>query len=115
MKQFGLMAAKPIHWLLARENEVRSRVEAFAADRGHPVLDVAGPPSAEEIIACRLNPRKQVELPMIRLHLRKVKHHLTGEAGIEVKCSDGDMDLIVMWARQAGMRSALAANVMPAH
>lgn len=114
MKHFGLMAAKPIHWLLARENEVRSRIEAFAADRGHPVLDVAGPPSAGELIARRVNPRKPVELPMIRLHLRKVKHHLTGERGIEVKCSDVDMDMIAQWARQAGMRTALAANGMPA-
>lgn len=114
MKHFGLMAAKPIHWLLACENEVRRHIEAFAADRGRPVLDVAGPPSAEEIIACRINPRKAVELPTIRLHLRKVKHHLTGEDGIEVKCSDADMDMIVMWARQAKARTALAAQVMPA-
>jgi hypothetical protein len=115
MKQFALAAEKPIHWLLACENEVRWHIEAFAADRGYPVLDVAMPPSAEEIIAKRLNPRKRIELPMVRLHLRKVKHHLTGEAGIEVKCSDAHMDLIVKCARQAEMRKALAADVQPTH
>jgi hypothetical protein len=114
MKNFGLLAAKPIHWLLSVESEVKRAIEAFAADMAPSVLDVAGPPSAEEIIACRANPRKRVELPTIRLHLNKVKHHLTGEPGIEVKCSDGDMDLVVMWARQAEARKALAASVMPA-
>jgi hypothetical protein len=115
VKYFGLMAPRPIHWLLSEELEVKKAVEAFAADAGTSVVDVAGPPSAEEIIAQRVNPRKAIELPTVRLHLNKVKHHLTGEAGIEVKCSDGDMDLIVQWARQAEMRKALAANVMPAH
>lgn len=113
MKRFGLLAAKPIHWLLSKEADVKRAVEAFAADMAPSVVDVAGPPSAEEIIACRVNPRKRIELPTIRLHLNKVKHHLTGEPGIEVKCSDGDMDMIVMWARQAQARTALAASVMP--
>lgn len=114
MKHFGLLAAKPIHWLLAKEIDVKRAIEAFAADQGFPMVDIAGPPSAEEIIACRKNPRRRMHLPTIRLHLRKVNHHLTGEAGIEVKCSDGDMELIVMWARQAALRTALAANALPA-
>jgi hypothetical protein len=115
MKHFGLMAAKPIHWLLATEHEVKRRIEEFAADRGNSVLEVVGPPSAEELIARRVNPKKALELPMIRLHLRMVKHHLTGEAGIEVKCSDAHMDMIVQWARQAETRKALAREVVPAH
>jgi hypothetical protein len=114
VKHFGLMAEKPIHWLLSTELEVKRRIEEFAADQGKPVLEVVGPPSAEEIIARRINPKKALELPMIRLHLRKVKHHLTGEQGIEVKCSDAHMDLIVQWARQAEMRKALAREVVPA-
>lgn len=113
MQHFGLMAQRPIHWLLAAELEVKQAIEAFAADRGVPVVDVAGPPSAQEIIACRKNPRRRPHLPTVRLHLRKVKHHVTGEPGIEVKCSDGDMDLIVQWARQTQARKALAASVMP--
>lgn len=114
MKHFGLMAQRPIYWLLSTELEVKKAIEAFAAGMGTSVVDVAGPPSAEAIIAKRINPRKRIELPTIRLHLNKVKHHLTGEQGIEVKCSDADMKEIAMWAREARIRKALAASVMPA-
>lgn len=109
-RSFGLMAAMPIHWLLTRERDVRLRVEAFAADQAAPIIDVAGPPSVEEMLKARAHPRRPVHLPTIRLHLRKVRHHLTGAPGIEVKCSDADMDLIVAWARQSRARAALAAD-----
>ncbi len=115
MQHFGLMAPRPIHWLLSEELEVKKAVEAFAAGSGKSIVDVAGPPSAEEIIARRVNPRKPIELPTVRLHLNKVKHHLTGEQGIEVKCSDAHMDLIIQWARQTQARKMLAASVTPAH
>lgn len=110
MQSFGLMAQRPIHWLLANELDVKRHVQAFAADRATATFSVAGPPPVEEMIRARNNPCKPIELPMVKLHLRKVKHHLTGEPGIEVKCSDADMDKIVQWARQSVLRKALANN-----
>lgn len=110
---YGLLAARPIHWLLAKEPDIKRQIEAFAADAAPAMVDVAGPPSVEEMLAIRAMRKRDIRLPTIRLHLKKIRHHLTGDPGIEVKCSDADMDMIVKWARQAEARRALAANPSP--
>jgi hypothetical protein len=100
MKTFGLMAALPVHLFLDRERHVRWAVEAFADDRGPDHVVVAGPPTRAEIEAHKLIRRGSIMLPVVRLNFRMVTRHLTHERGIEVTCSDADLEKLIDWQRQ---------------
>jgi hypothetical protein len=107
---YALVSNPPIRWLIGREPDLKAYIQAFARDEApRDFLDVAGPPDIDELARCRANPKRKPLLPLIRLTMRKVRHHLTGEHGIEVKCSDDDCDKIVSWHEQARHRAALQA------
>ena len=46
--------------------------------------------------------------PQITLRLKRVKHPDTGELGVEVTCSDADLDVIIRTARETHLRSQIA-------
>jgi hypothetical protein len=110
--QYGLQTVAPIRWLLESEPNVHKAVVAFLADQGEDNIAVAGPPSAAQILSLtrKDNRHEKLELPLVVLRLRKVAHHLTGEPGVEIKCSDREIDEIVRWKREAQIRKAVAAN-----
>lgn len=111
VKHFGLSCAAPVKWLIGREPDLHRAIQAFAEDRAdRDVIKFAGPPSDEDMLKIRENANFNAILPTVTFTLRKVTHHLTGEQGIEVKCSDADLAEIVRWHRQARMNFALAVS-----
>lgn len=108
--QVGLLAHPSVRWLVSSEPDLHARVVAFIQGRGDGQIDVAGPPSATEIIDRQRHPNRELLLPKVTLRLRMVKHSATCELGVEIKCSDEEIDEIVQWARQAKLRTALAAQ-----
>lgn len=105
---FGLFTIPPIRWLLSVEPAVKQAVADFLAEkREGNTVEVVGPPSLENMMDVNSGAAKRHELPVVCLKLKKMKHHLTGEDGIEVSCSDLDRELIVKWHNQAKLRSAM--------
>jgi hypothetical protein len=95
--QYGLMAAPAIFWLVAKEREVWQQVIAFITDCGGDKFDVAGPPTIEAVLRHKAYPREGLELPVVRLHMKKVRHHLTGQPMVEMKCNDAHLHDIESW------------------
>lgn len=88
--RYAVHAAPPLHSLFAREPDVLKYISAFGADEAPaPYVDVVGPPTHEDIV--------NRHLPVIRLQMRKYRHHLTGEPTIEVACSDEDHLALARW------------------
>ena len=110
---YGLMAAPSVRWLISSEPDVREAVKRFIAGMDEPIVDVAGPPNRADLRWHRQKPEhRPLRMPTVRLRLAMVKHHLTGESGVSVTCSDADMDEIARWhrlARQKRLSRALAA------
>jgi len=109
---FGLSAAPVVKAFLNNEAGIRQEIiDFFNDERGglHPdVLDVAGPPDLMEAIRAKTARRSEpVRLPIVRMHLRKIRHHLTGEQGVEVKVADADLDCLAEWLRHPALRYAL--------
>jgi len=107
---FGLSAPPLVQWLLNSEPDVKSAVRAFIEGKGEPIIQVAGPLRDQDVYRFRQNHFAPVALPTITLVMRMVKHHLTGEAGVEVKTlKDSDIGELALWYRKAMARRALAA------
>lgn len=87
--RYAVYASPDIQALLSREPDVLRQISGFAADMAPGYMDVAGPPSPKDI--------KRKMLPVVRLYMRKAKHHLTGEPFIEVACSDKDGQELAKW------------------
>lgn len=88
--RYAVYAAPPIQALMAREPDIVRYVSAFCSDEAPtPYVDVVGPPTQEDII--------NRHLPMIRLHMRKYRHHLTDEPTVEVACTDEDHRALARW------------------
>lgn len=105
---YGLQAPIPIQWLLQTEPEVKEKLRLYLTDQlGTDTIEVAGPPSASDILKYRRNPRAGPGLPVVRLKCRMVRHNLTGDPGVEVTCSDEDLEVIMMWAREQQLRFSL--------
>lgn len=103
----GLLAPSPVQWLIINEPDVKQRIEKFIIGQAEPTLEVAGPPSAEDFIRYKDNPGGPITLPCVRLRLKMFKHHLTGDRGVEVTCSDDDLREIADWQRAARIKGAL--------
>src|SRR5690242_14799339 len=104
----GLLAPKPVEWLLRSERDVKKQVESFILGLAEPVVDVAGPPDDSEIIKLKeRGPDGPIPLPCVRLNLKMTKHHLTGQRCVSVTCSDSDLHTIADWQRRDSIRRAL--------
>lgn len=102
---WGLSAPPLVQWLLRSEPDVKRAVQAFIMDMGPAAFKVAGPLRDNEVKRFRANHHAPVALPTVTLIMRKVKHHLTGEPGIEVKTArDEDLNELAIWHRQAAQR-----------
>lgn len=110
---YGLSAPPLVQWLLQSEPDVKRAVQDFIQDAGPAAFQVAGPLRDNEVYRFRQNQHAPVALPTITLIMRKVKHHLTGQPGVEVKTArDEDLDELAIWHRQAGARRARFAKGM---
>jgi hypothetical protein len=105
----GLAAPAAVQWLLRSESDVYDAVRAFITGRlDRNVIDVAGPPTGRDLALYYERKGQVVPLPCVRLHCRMVRHHLTGAPGVEVTCSDRDLEEIKRWNREATLASLCA-------
>lgn len=109
---FGLSAAPVVKAFLNNEAGIRQEIIDFFNDErvgSRPdILDVAGPPDLKDAIRAKTTRfGEPILLPVVRMHLRKIRHHLTGALGVEVKCSDADLDRLADWLRHPALRYAL--------
>lgn len=110
-RQFGLMAPNIIRWLLSVEPEVYAAVAAYIEGQHKGVIDVVGPPSLSDVHRHNANRYADVGLPTIRLRCKMTMNLTTGESGVEVTCSDGDLDELMKWpARRAIRQNYLAGQ-----
>lgn len=100
-QKWGLISPKPVAWLIASDRGVYDAIGKFLEDSAPGKLDVAGPPTIEELRKVRPEERSQMMLPTIRLTMEKTKHHLTQRPCIKVTCSDKDLEAIDSWRVQA--------------
>ena len=88
----GLACSPVIRQLVDTEPQLREAIGDYLFERNdfHKIR-FALPAPAEEMRKHRAN-RDSYKLmfPEIVLNLRRVKHHLTNEIGVEVTCSDDD-------------------------
>jgi hypothetical protein len=106
----GLAAPAAVQWLLQSESGVYNAVRAFISGRlDRNVIDVAGPPTDRDLAHYYERKGQVVPLPCVRLHCRMVRHHLTGAPGVEVTCSDRDLEEITRWRRAKLFASLTAA------
>lgn len=109
--RYSLYMPVALQAMVSREPDVMKHVQAFANDEADDVIEVAGPPLPQELARARKFDQT-VPLPCVTLHLRKVKHHLTGHKMIEIACSDDDLVEVERWnmvARQR-VRKTIAAG-----
>lgn len=98
---YGLAAAAPVRWLISFDSGVYDAVRAFIAGMGRDQVDVAGPPTQQDMALYMHKRGQTVPLPCVRLKMKHAMHHLTGEPGVEVTCSDRDLEEIKRWYRDA--------------
>jgi len=111
-QHFGLSCARPVRWLIGAEPAVYAAIASFIEGKGEPLIEVAGPPTVTELADKLKHRNRRPQLPVVRLILKKVTHHLTGEHGIEVKCSDLELEEITRWAREKHLRTLIAGKAM---
>ena len=95
-----------MRWLISSDSGVHEAVRKFIVGMcNEGTQDVAGPPS-EQDMALYMHKRAQtVPLPCVRLKLKMARHHLTSEPGVEVTCSDTDLEEIKRWYRVAMLQN----------
>lgn len=106
MMQYGLAAAPLVRWLVAKEADVQKAVTNFIGEQTElDYADVAGPPT--EADKARANGRAEVcPLPVVRLNFKMARHSLTGEPGVQVTCSEADLNEIERWWRLSRGKAA---------
>ena len=103
-RQWGMLAPTAIFWLVASEKEVWQQVVNFIYDQAPNRLDVAGAPTIEAVLRQKAYPKEAIELPTVRLHMKKVKHHLTGQSMVEITCTDAHLVDIESWRTLANFK-----------
>lgn len=107
---FGLLADGLVRWFLDREDDVRNEIAAWVMkDVGEGMIDVAGPPTAAELIRFR-EEKDRLNLPTIRLHLKRSIDFKSGQAAILVTVSESDRAEILRWHNEARLRSAIVSD-----
>lgn len=96
---YGLAAAPPVRWLIGFDSGVYDAVRAFIAGIGREEIDVAGPPTDEDIALYMHKRAQTVPLPCVRLKMKMARNLTTDEPGVEVTCSDRDLEEIKRWYR----------------
>lgn len=97
MNTYGLLAPQAVFWLVAKEREVWERMIAFIGDAAPSEMTVVGPATIAQTVAYKSNPKGGIMLPTVKLKMRKIKHHLTGQPMIEMTCSDAHLEDITSW------------------
>lgn len=112
MPGVALQSHDAVRWLLDNEPDVRRSVEAFTRGEANvDHVDVAGPPTAADLVKYRRNESRSVGLPRVRLQMRMVRHHLTGAPGVRVLCTEAELEEIGRWRLAATMRRNLVGAV----
>jgi len=102
VQHFGLSAPPLVQWLLQSDADIKNAVRDFIEETGPAVITVAGPLRTEDIYRFRQNKHAPVALPTVTLLMRRVKHHLTGAQGVEVKTlRDEDLSELARWRKQS--------------
>jgi hypothetical protein len=85
---YGLLAPQAVFWLVAKEREVWEQMIHFIGDAAPSEFDVVLPPTIQDVLEYKANPKWGYALRTVRLKMRKIKHHLTGQPMIEMTCDD---------------------------
>lgn len=101
---YGLECPQAIRWLLSAESKVYVAVQEFIEGKHGDFVDVAGPPTLTDLLHFYEKKAQTVPLPCVRLRLAMTKHHLTGEQGVRVVCSDKDLTEIERWQQMARLQ-----------
>ena len=104
----GLACAPAIRWLIDNESDLKARIGDYLFERNNfHEIPFAMPAPAEEMLKHRKNRDKyKLMFPQIVLKLRRIKNG--NEIGVEVTCSDSDLEQIVKMARETELRKAIA-------
>ncbi|MCC8945992.1 hypothetical protein H8A97_13005 [Bradyrhizobium sp. Arg62] len=101
----GLSAAPAVRWLISSDSGVFDAVGSFIAGiAATDYVDVAGPPSQADISRFLRKLAQTVPLPCVRLRMRMVKNLTTDEPGVEVTCSDRDLEEIGRWQNVSALK-----------
>jgi hypothetical protein len=104
--EFGLASHAAVRWLIASERAIYDKViDFYMGNTDTDIVEVAGPPTDQDIALYAHKRAQTVPLPLVRLQMKLAVHHLTGEKGVEVRCSDRDLAEIERWQRKALMDS----------
>lgn len=91
-KSWGLSCAPVVRWLIEKEPDLRNHIRAFAMGRVETdKLNFALSPTPDELLKSRLNRFYRPALPCVLFTLKMLKD----PAGVEVICSDEDLEKLV--------------------
>jgi hypothetical protein len=105
MSGIGLLAHDNVRWLITSEPDVKKQIQSFIAGQAEPVIDVAGPPSASDLLKYKENPGGAVTLPCVRLKCRMTEYAF--KPAVEVTCSDMELQELARWRLMASVRDTL--------
>lgn len=106
----GLQTSRAIKWLIDNDYALKDRIAGYlyGHNNWHDIPYIM-PAPAEEMAKHRANRDKyKLMVPQITLYLKRTKHHLTGEIGVEVSCSDDDERVIMRTYYETNERSLIA-------
>jgi hypothetical protein len=115
MNNFGGLKAHPeIKQLIDTESELKARIgEYLFNEEGHDKIPFILPAPAEEMARHRANPDGyKLMFPQILLHLRRLRHPGSGQVGVEVTCSDSDLEVLCRANLETFARKQIAAQRM---
>lgn len=106
----ALLASREVRALLDREEQLRERIGDYLVGKNNwHTVPYALPAPAEDMAKWRRNRDKfKIEFPQVILRLRRVRHHLTAEVGVEVTCSDEDTHKIRQFLAEESARRQIA-------
>ena len=98
----ALGAPPAVHWLLSQEPFLRQRMQEYLWGlNGHHVIPFTLPATYDEFMKHRRSrDNYKLMFPQIILRLRRVKNSETGQADLEVTCSDDDIEAIARYRRE---------------
>ena len=110
-EQFGGLSAPPaVKWLIDTEPELRERLGKYLfTHAGYDSIPVIVPAPVEEMLVHRQKrDNYKLRFPTILLKLRRIRHHLTNQIGVEVTCSDADLAILEQVVRETQKRKEIA-------
>jgi len=112
--QFGLASHSAVRWLIGSEKAIYDRViDFYMGNADTDIVEVVGPPTEKDFEAAKKRGHGDpVPLPVVRLQMKLATNMLTGEKGVEVVCSDADLDEVKRWELKA-LLDSFKAKGMP--